>query len=160
MKNKKALILLIVAILLIGSVTVYAIDYFASEPKLAYVDYVVPEGASTMTARFYVADDFADLEGVEFSMMSEDGQLIIHINKDTMIYFEDYVPRSDNSIDGYTRMVREVLFDRTTAEVLDGRNLTVTYDITTRSIPPQTTPISIVVLFEEAVTLPATIEMP
>ena len=57
-------------------------------------------------------------------------------------------------------MVRDVLFGRTLAEVLDGRNMVVTYDITTRSIPPQTSPISIMILFEDIVTLPEVIEMP
>jgi len=88
-------------------------------------------------------------------MLSEDGELVIHIAEDTLVYFESAVPASeDDSETKMTQMVRDVLFGRTLAQVLDGRNLTVTYAVTTRSLPPQTTPISVRVLFEEAVPLP------
>jgi len=42
--------------------------------------------------------------------------------------------------------------------VLDGRNLTVTYAIATRSLPPQTSPLSVVILFETAVHLPIEVD--
>jgi len=160
MKNKKVLVLLVVMVLLIGSIAVYAIEYFVPEPKAEYIGHSVPEDTNTMTARFHVTEDFVDLPDVAFSMMSDDGELVIHIGEDTIIYFEDYVPMSDDPADGYTQMVRDELFGRTLAEVLDGRNMVVTYDITTRSIPPQTSPISIMILFEDIVTLPEVIEMP
>ena len=117
----------------------------------------VPEGASTKTARFAVMGDM-DAPGAEFSMLSEDGELVIHIHADTPVNFEYELYRSDDPQDGKTSEVREMLFDQTLAEVLDGRQLVVTYAITTRSIPPQTSPISVVVLFETAVHLPGTIE--
>jgi hypothetical protein len=40
---------------------------------------------------------------------------------------------------------------QTLAELLDGRKLIVYYSVTTRSIPPQTTPEKIVILYEIAV---------
>ena len=117
----------------------------------------VPEGPSTKTARFNVMGD-VDAGGAEFSMISEDGELVIHIHADTPVNFEYELYRSDDPQDGKTSEVREMLFDQTLAEVLDGRQLVVTYAITTRSIPPQTSPISVVVLFETAVHLPAQVE--
>jgi len=109
---------------------------------------------STFTGRFTVHD--MDAPEAEFSMISEDGELIIHIHEDTTIDFEDYVPASEEEgNEELTTNVREVLFGRTLEEVLEGRNLVVTYAVETRSLPPQTTPISIVVLFETAVPLPA-----
>ena len=119
---------------------------------VAAIDYDVPPGSSVMTARFNVMEGVSS-GGAEFSMISEDGNLIIHIHESTLVYFEGFVPLSDAYDAGQTQMVREMLFDRTLAEVLDGRNLTVTYAITTMSIPPQTSPISVMVLFEEAVHL-------
>jgi len=63
----------------------------------------------------------------------------------------------DDDFTEFTQMVREVLFGRTLAEVLEGRNMTVTYGIVTASIPAQTTPISVKILFETAVHLPGEI---
>jgi len=124
----------------------------------ATTDPDAPDYTSTKTARFNVMEDMPTYGGAEFSMISEDGELVIHIHADTPVYFEDYVPMSDEEEDGVTRNAREVLFGRTLAEVLDNRNLTVTYAITTRSIPPQTSPLSVVILFETAVHLPIEVD--
>jgi len=87
------------------------------------------------TDRFDVMDTDTGL-----SMLSRDGELVIHVGDGTEIIFED---ESD---------ARECLEDgQTLAELLNGRNLTVSYSITTRSIPPQTTPEKIVILYEIAV---------
>ena len=129
-----AMAMMIAAVMVFGSVGALAIDYD------------VPEGSSTKTARFFVTDDF-DAPGVEFSMISDDDELVIHVNEDTIVYFEDLI------------MVRDVLEgDQTLAEVLNDRRMTVTYAVTTRSIPPQTSPISIKVWYEQIVTLPIDIE--
>ena len=118
---------------------------FGSVGALA-IDYDVPEGSSTKTARFEVMDDF-DAPGVEFSMISDDGELVIHVNEDTIVYFEDLL------------MVRDTMEGtQTLAEVLNDRRMTVTYAITTRSIPPQTSPISIKVWYEEITTGPLEID--
>jgi len=125
------------AVMALSIVTVFALDYF------------VPEDAVSVTTRFFVTDP--DAQDDEFSMVSEDGELVINITDNTQIYFEDYVPLSDDC-DGLTQMVREVLFGRTLAEVLDGRNLRVIFEES-----DQIEPISIKVLFETAVTLPEVI---
>jgi len=110
------------------------------------LDYAVPEDANIITARFSLTDpDEAD---DEFTMVSEDGETIIHITNDTLIYFEDFVPLSDEC-DGMTQMVREVLFGRTLAEVLEDRMLRVTFD--------GDEVVSIMVMFETAVHLPESI---
>ena len=112
----------------------------------------LPEGASTKTARFYVMNEM-DMGGAEFSMLSEDGELVIHIHGDTPVRFEYALWRDfDDEDAGKTDNAREMLYgDQTLAELLDGRKLVVTYAITTRSIPPQTSPISVTILFERAV---------
>jgi len=90
------------------------------------------------TDRFDVMDTETGL-----SMMSRDGELIIHVGDGTEIMFEDETD------------ARELLEEnQTLAELLDGRNLIVSYSITTRSLPPQATPEKIVILYEVAVTLP------
>jgi len=122
---KNILALMVVAAMMFGAVSVL------SAPPLSYTN-----------MRFYLMEDFEESSYTEFSMISEDGELIIHINAETPIYFEDDVP------------VRETLEeDQTLAAVLDGRNMEVTYAITTRSIPPQTSPITIKVLYEEIMSL-------
>ena len=138
-KRKVIIALLLTAVMAIGTANVLALDYY------------VPETAGSMTARFFLTDP--DDPGDEFSMISEDGGLLIHINETTLIYFEDFVPLSDDC-DGMTQMVREVLFGRTLAEVLEGRNLRIIYEYVIDSYPAQTSPISIMVLFETAVHLP------
>jgi len=110
----------------------------------------VPE--STMVERFTVVEDVVHSD-TQFSMISEDGELIIFINDDVEVLFEDYVPLGDD-VEGYTRDAREVLFGRTLAEVLDGRTLTITYNFIGMSIPANTTPTTVVIMFETAVPLP------
>jgi len=121
------------------------------------LDYGVPEYASRTTSTWTITDIFAS-DSAEVTMINAEGDLVIHITEDTIVYFEDFVPMSDSE-EGeevqMTQMVREVLFGRTLAEVLDGRRMTVTYGIVAQSLPGQTTPISVRVLFETAVALPA-----
>jgi len=134
MKRKTIIAAVIAAIMALGVFTVFALDY------------AVPENATHLTARFFLTEP--DGSGETFSMTSEDDELLIHITDNTLIYFEDYVPLSDEC-DEMTRIVREVLFGRTLAEVLDGRMLRVTFEDS-----EQINPISIEVLFETFVTLP------
>jgi len=132
-RAKKLLAITIVAVMALSPFSVFAIDY------------EVPEDASVKTSRFNLMDDAPT--GADFSMISEDGELVIHIGADTIIYFEDL------------KMVRDSLEEgQILAEVLDGRNMVVTYAIETRSIPPQTSPISIKVMYEGIVPLPETVE--
>jgi len=127
----------VVAMVIVAVIVLIPVGAFA-------IDYDVPDGASTKSARFSVVDDF-DAPGVEFSMLSEDGELVIHISEDTIIYFEDFV------------VVRDVIEEgQTLAGILDGRNLVVTYSTQTLSLPPQTSPISIKVLYETIVPLTPT----
>jgi len=132
MKNlKKILALAIVAVMAFGMVTVFAAD---ETPAL--------EGTQK-TERFVLTE--YQSEGV-ISMISADGELVIHIHDDTPIYFEDETD------------VRERLEGQTLAELLDGRKLTVTYLIVAQSLPPQTSPTMVVVHFEEAVALPGQVD--
>jgi len=135
---KMLVALTIVALMGLGSAAVMAVDHY------------VPEGATTKTAVFYVMEDY-DAPGVEFSMLSQDGELVIHIAEDTPVYFPEYLPISDEPGAETSRNARDLLLDQTLAEMMDNRNLLVTYAVTTRSIPPQTTPISVVILFETPV---------
>jgi len=139
MKRKVMAALLMAAIMALGTVSVFAVDY------------AVPEDALTVTARFFLVEPVESDN--EFAMVSEDGDLVINITDNTIIYFEDYVPVDDDS-DELTQMVREVLFGRTLAEVLDGRNMRVIYEES-----EEIEPISIMVLFEVAVTLPQPIDL-
>jgi len=143
MKNttKKVIALVAVFALAIATIGVFALDYG------------VPEYASVRTERFFITEDWGTTDDGRFSMISESGNLVIHITDDVIIYFEDFVPMSDDEDTQMTQMVREVLFGRTLAEVLDGRNMRVTYGIVAMSYPAQTTPISVQVLFETAVHL-------
>jgi hypothetical protein len=105
------------------------------------VQYVESGDFSTITGRFYGVD--TNEAGTEFTMLSDDGMVLIRINDSvTDIYFEDGVA------------VRDALYERTLADVLNRRTLVVTYDVVTRSIPAQTTPTNIKVLFEGFTTLP------
>lgn|GEM_PF-2753855 len=133
--------LVLVAVLVLVSGQIFAIDY------------AVSEDATRIDARFNVLDTAGT--GAELSMISADGTLIIHITEDTLIYFEDAVPANDDDDGQMTKMVREVLFGRTLAEVLDGRRMIVTYDVQLDSLPSQTFPISIMIMFETIVPLPA-----
>jgi len=134
MKRKVVIIVLVAAIIALGAISVFALDIFA------------PKNAASVTARFNVSE--SNETGDVFSMVSEDGAHVIHIAENTVVQFEGYVPLGDED-EGVTKNVREVLFGRTLAEVLEGRNLRVLYD---ESNP--TKPISVTILFETAVTLP------
>ena len=140
---KKLLALAVALVMVVSMVGVFAIDYY------------VPEFASVTTSRFFITDVFAS-DTAEVSMINEAGDLVIHITPETIVYFDGFVPLCDDC-DGMTQMVREVLFGRTLAEVLDGRNMVVTYGAVAWSMPGQTTPISVRVLFETAVPLPGVI---
>jgi hypothetical protein len=137
MKRKAILALFTAAIMLIGAVAVFALDY------------AVPEDSDSVTARFTILE--VDEAGEEFSMICEDGEMIIHITNNTLVYFEDFVPLSDEC-DGMTQMAREVLFGRTLAEVLDNRNMRVVF-----VDGDEIEAISVMILFEIAVHLPETI---
>jgi len=137
---KKFMALLLVAIMVLGSIGVFAIDYY------------VPEYASRITARFYVVDEF-EQDGVEFSMINEEGDLIIHVDENTLIYFEtsEYAWGADGVF--RPNMVRDMLkymsYRWTVAGFLNGRMLTVTVGPAVDTLPQQGSPISIEVLFEE-----------
>ena len=134
---KKILALAIAAVMLVSVAGVFAMPV------------EIPE--TTMTARFTVVEDVVHSDDL-FSMISEDGELIIFINEDVEVLFEDYVPLNDDWVE-FTRDAREVLFGRTLAEVLNDRNLEITYNFIGMSIPANTTPTSVVILFETAVHL-------
>jgi len=116
MKKKLIVImtLVLVSLLAFGSIAMSASDDNVSED------------ATTVIARFVVTD--TTLPGNDFDMQSEDGETVIRVSDDTPVYFEDYVPLGDEPEDGVTRIARDVLFGRTLAEVLNGRNLVVTFD--------------------------------
>ena len=109
--------------------------------KVSAIDYYVPEGAITVDARFMLMD--IDVEDADFSMVSEDYETVIHVSEDMLIYFEDFI------------MVRDTLEDgQTLAEVLDNRNLVVTFGVVSEELPAQVLPIiSIRVLYEEIMPL-------
>lgn len=110
MKRKALLAMLVAAIMALSAVAVFALD---NAPE---------EG---VTATFALVDpDATD----EFEMVSEDGEVVISITNDTPIYFEEYVPATeDDYCEELTKNAREVLFGRTLAEVLDGRELHVLF---------------------------------
>ena len=141
MKRKAITALFVAAIMILGTVGVFALDY------------EVPEDAITVTARFSVVGAPEDA-GEEFVMLSGYAGLTIHITADTIVYFEDYVPLGDDEEDGMTQMAREVLFGRTLAEVLEDRNLRVIY-----VEGEENKAISIMILFETAVHLPQDIDL-
>ena len=135
MKRKTFIAVLTVAIMALSSMSAFALDY------------AIPDDAITITARFYIAElDAPEDAGEEFAMVSEDGELVIHVTEDTLVYFEDFVPMGDDEEDGMTQMAREVLFGRTLAEVLEGRNLGVIY-----VEGEENKAVSIMILFETAV---------
>ena len=107
--KRKFLALLTAAIVAVTPVTALALDYY------------VPENAETITARFAVTE--SNEYGTVFTMENEDG-LTIEVNEETILYFEDYIVIDDETGEA-TKMVRDLLFDRTVAEVLEGRNMRV-----------------------------------
>jgi len=79
-------------------------------------------------------DRFNPMEGEVRRYLSQAGDLIVNIGPDTEIVLADGQEFADGNI--------------------DGRRLVVIYSISTRSLPPMTTPSKIIVLFEDAVTGP------
>lgn len=137
MKRKAVIAILVVVVIALSAIGVSALNSSAQEDVVSVTD------------RFFVVESY---EGNEFSMISEDGEFVIYITESTSVYFEDYVPLSDEC-EGLTQNVREVLFGRTLAEVLDGRSLRVIFEGI-----GQTEPASITVLFETFATLPEGVE--
>jgi hypothetical protein len=109
-----------------------------------------------------VANDFQIFEKTDrftvmqtengLSLISQDGELVIHVGDNTEIIFEKLFKQL--SLTPLTINVDS----QTLASLLDNRNLTVYYSVTTRSLPAQTTPEKIVILYEIAVPLPADID--
>jgi len=130
MKRKAVAAILVAVMMVISAVTVFA---------TVNGDY---ENGNSVTARFFVVEDDA---AYEFSMTSEDGELTIYITNDTPVNFEEPVPLCDDC-EEVTTDAREVLFDRTLAEVLDSRKLTVVFE--------EDELVSVTILFEIAVHLP------
>ena len=100
---------------------------------------VAPLPATVKNDRFNVSEEWGG------KLISADGELIIHVSDETVIELEDGTP-----------FVKEA--GDTWEKTLNNRNLIVEYSIVTMSIPPQTSPLKITVLFEEAV--PPIFEMP
>jgi len=104
------------------------------------------DDANVITATFVLVDP--DEEADEFYMVCVDGETTIFISNDTPIYFEDYVPATeDDDCEELTLYARDVLFGRTLAEVLNNRNLRVLFCEDNYEI------VSITILFEIAVHL-------
>ena len=136
MKRKSIIAAVMAAVVALSAITVFALG----------------TGDTTeITARFNVVNlEEADNE---FQMTSEDETLTIKITDETVVYFEDYVPMSDEC-EEMTRDAREVLFGRTLAEVLTGRNLRVTFEESDYNEA-----IKVVILFEVAVHLPGIVSL-
>jgi hypothetical protein len=132
---KKILALVVVVVMAFGMITAFAAD---ETPEL--------EGTQKTDRFELLLAEYAygDASGT-ITMISADGELVIHIHDDTPIYFEDETD------------VRERLEGQTLEALLDGRKLTVTYMIVAQSMPPQTSPTMVVVWFETAVHLPGTV---
>jgi hypothetical protein len=131
MLRKKLIAFFVTAIIMLNPISLFAIDYH------------VPEYATAKTDRFHLMQPY-DEAAESFCMLSADGKLVLHIHDGTLIYFEDLI------------LLHELMEEwQTAAEVLDGRLLTVTYAIETASMPPQTSPISVKIHYEEAVPLSA-----
>ncbi|MCL1976510.1 MAG: hypothetical protein FWG55_00120 [Candidatus Bathyarchaeota archaeon] len=130
--------LAVVTVLLL-SVTVFA-DGLLTAEKMERFNFI-----KTDRVNFIKTDRFDVMKTEDgLSMISRDGELIIHVSEGTEIVFEDGTDARGRLVDG-----------QTLAELLDSRNLTVSYSITTRSLPPQTTPEKIIIFYEIAVPLPA-----
>ena len=87
--------------------------------------------ASEKTDWFYVIEN-----GSGQSLISHDGELIIHVSDKVPVFLEDGTP------------VRAHLAREALAEFLDGKKLTVVYSVATFSMPPMTTPVKIVIMAE------------
>ena len=136
MKRKSIVAVVMAAVVALSAITVFAL---------------ATDDTTEVTARFNLVN--ADEANDEFQMTSEDETLTIKITDDTVVYFEDYVPMSDEC-EEMTRDAREVLFGRTLAEVLDNRNLRVTFEESDYNEA-----IKVVILFEIAVHLPEIVSL-
>jgi len=106
---------------------------------------LINENTQEESALFNFVGRFELLD--EMSFISESGNgLILNIGDDTPLYYADGTSVRDN------------LYGRTLQEVLDGRTLVVSYTLSNRAMIAGTMPsdraLSVVVLFERAVTLP------
>ena len=127
-KVAKILVLLLAAALMLSTLPAFAANAPQSVEKID---------------RFTVVDSSANTDSA-FSMLSSDGQLVINIAGSTPVTFEDGA------------QARELLQNgQTLAQLMDGRMLDVTYSVSTSSMPPQSSPDGVVILFETAVPLPA-----
>ena len=136
MKKKSIIAAVMAAVVALSAITVFALS---------------SDNATEITSRFNLVN--AQESNDEFQMISEDETLTIKITDDTVVYFEDYVPVSDEC-EEETRDAREVLFGRTLAEVLDTRNLRVTFEESDYNEA-----IKVVILFETAVHLPGIVSL-
>jgi len=104
----------------------------------------VPEDTTEVTALFNVLEEG---DGFEFSMVAQAFDLVVYVNEDTVVYFEDYVPLGDDD-EGLTLNARVVLFGRTLSEVLENRNMIVHFYECEQNVA-----VNITILFETAVHL-------
>ncbi|MCL2436804.1 MAG: copper amine oxidase N-terminal domain-containing protein [Clostridiales bacterium] len=126
MKSTKIMIaVLLVAVMAFGTFTA-----FAAEEALS----------NEMTDRFYLMEDQPYDDA--FSMLNSDGDLVIHINDETPVTFED-------GSDARERL--EEAGDESLADLLEGRLLTITYGIVALSYPGQTWPTDIIIMDEDTV---------
>jgi hypothetical protein len=132
MKHTKKIIALVMAVIMVFGM---AAVVTANEPL----------EESQKEDRFVVLEYSPD--GALFSMISADGELVIHVFEDTPIYFEDETDARERLVEG-----------QTLEELMDGRMLVVSYSILALSYPPQTSPSMIVIMYEEAVPLPETVD--
>jgi hypothetical protein len=126
---KKILALLMIAAMTFGTTFAFAADELP---------------ATEMTDRFTVME--VNDDGT-ISMINHGRVLVIHINDDTPITFEDGTDARERLEEG-----------QTLAELLNERMLVVTYSITTASLPPQTSPDSVVIMYEQIQPLPETVD--
>jgi len=137
MRNiNKISILLLITIMILGM--------FSSCTKKSEQQEEIQEVSFEKTDRFELLEYETDENTI--SMISHDGELIIHIHDHTPVLFEDGIFARESLEEG-----------QTLAELLVGRMLVVTYGITTRSIPPQASPDKVVIIYEKIEPLPDTV---
>jgi len=113
------------------TVTAY---YLANAPMIAiyppqYTVAVLVSG--TPESQNVVVDRFNPIEGQDGRFLAQGGNLIINIGEDTEVVLADG---------------EDFNFEYGT---LDGRRMVVIYAVETRSMPPMTTPLKVIVLFED-----------
>ena len=115
--------------------------YLANAPMIMiyppqYTAAVIVSG--TPDSQSVTADRFNLVDGAGNRYLAQGGSLIINIGEDTEVILADGQDFRDGDI--------------------DGRRMVVIYDVVTRSLPPMTTPIKVIVLFEDPVTGPLLID--